>query len=165
MIKGLRLLSIVLILFSIFSCDKKGEQLWEDEKNQIRTYLQDKGVNYFTENPESGYFYYFTDPDASGGRPNSNSTIEVVYRIESLDGTVYIESNLGETERIVLSQSIVGLQLGMPNFLVGTKGFLILPSRLAYGKKGYTDDYGDEIIPPNTVLVIYVELVEVHPHF
>ena len=53
----------------------------------------------------------------------------------------------------------------MSNFSIGTKGYLILPSRLAYGKKGYTDDYGDEIIPPNTVLVIYVELVEVHPHF
>jgi FKBP-type peptidyl-prolyl cis-trans isomerase FkpA len=165
MASSIKYLTFLLFLTALFSCNRKGEQLWEDEKNQIRTYLQDKGVNYFTENPESGYFYYFTDPDASGGRPNANSTVEVVYRIEGLDGTVFIESNLGETERIELSQSVVGLQLGMPNFSVGTKGFLILPSRLAYGKKGYTDDYGDEIIPPNTVLVIYVELIEVHPHF
>ena len=165
MVSNLKFLAFLLLLSVLYSCDQRGEQLWEDEKNQIRTYLQDKGVSNYNENPEAGYFYYFTDSIATGGRPNSASVIEVIYRIESLDGTVFIESDLGVTERINLSQSIVGLQLGMSNFSVGTKGFLILPSRLAYGKKGYTNDYGDKIIPANTVLVVYVELVEVHPHF
>jgi FKBP-type peptidyl-prolyl cis-trans isomerase FkpA len=158
-------LLLLLLLPVIFSCDRRGDELWEDEKNLIRNYLQDNGINYYTEDPESGYFFYLTDSDGTGGRPNSNSLVEVNYRIEGLDGTLFVESNSGETERIELSQSIVGLQFGMSNFSIGTKGYLILPSRLAYGKKGYTDDYGDEIIPPNTVLVIYVELVEVHPHF
>jgi FKBP-type peptidyl-prolyl cis-trans isomerase len=155
----------ILCLIIFFSCDRRGDELWEDEKSQIRSYLQNNGVNYFTEDPESGYFHYFTDSDGTGGRPSSNSTIEAVYSIRGLDGTVFTASNPGETKRIVLSESLVGMQLGMPNFTIGTKGYLILPSRLAYGKKGYTDDYGDEIIPPNTVLVIYIELVDVHPHF
>ena len=161
----LKYLGFLMLAFTVCSCDPRGDELWGDEKNQIRNYLQDRGVIDYSEDDASGYFYYFTDANGLGGRPNANSIVEVVYRIEGLDGNVFVETPSGETQRIDLSKSIVGLQLAMPNFQIGTKGYIILPSRLAYGKKGLKDDNGNQLIPANTVLVVYVELIEVHPHF
>jgi FKBP-type peptidyl-prolyl cis-trans isomerase len=155
----------LMLAFSVCSCDPRGDVLWEDEKNQIRSYLQDKGIVDYNEDAASGYFYYLTDDNGLAGRPNANSIVEVVYRIEGFDGTIFVETPTGETERIDLSKSIIGLQLALPNFQIGTKGYIILPSRLAYGKKGIEDDNGNQLIAPNEVLVVYVELVEVHPHF
>jgi hypothetical protein len=136
-----------MFAFMLCSCDPRGDELWGDEKNQIRNYLQDRAVIDYSEDDAAGYFYYFTDANGLGGRPNANSIVEVVYRIEGLDGNVFVETPSGETQRIDLSKSIVGLQLAMPNFQI------------------VKDDNGNQLIPANTVLVVYVELIEVHPHF
>ena len=51
-------------------------------------------------------------------------------------------------------QVIDGLDKGIQNFYIGDKGILIIPSRLAYGDK----EVGK--IPPNSVLIFEVEILE-----
>lgn len=160
----------VLIFFATFclmiSCDKKADDLWESEKLRIRNYLTQQGIYDYVEDANSGFFYYFTDLDSiSGGRPNVNSKVEIKYSAEDMNGVLYHQTLTGETEIIDLSKSIVGWQLAFPYFYIGSKVTLLLPSRLAYGKKGYKDANNNEIIPPNVILIFKIEMVEVHPHF
>ena len=156
----------IVLLFSLYSCDKRNDDLWNLEKDQIRNYLLSLGITDFTEDESAGYFYYFTDLDSiSGGRPNVNSTIEVHYDGKIFNDGIFYQTTPGQTERILLSSSIVGWQLGLQNFFIGSSGVLIIPSRLAYGKDGLYDEYGNELVPPNSILVFEIDLVEVHPHF
>lgn len=158
----------IFLIFSSFfcSCDRRNDALWEEEKIQIRAYLQSIGITDYTEDPESGYFYYLSDTDSvSNGRPNVNSEIEVLYTAKLFDGTVFYESDPAYPDFIYLSDAIPGWQLALPNFQIGAKGTIIIPSRLGYGEDGLTDEYGDVIVPPNSILIFDLQLVEIHPHF
>ncbi len=152
--------------FFFSSCDIKNDKLWEEELVQIRGFLQNNGIYDYFEDPESGYFYYFTNTDSViNGRPNVNSEIEVLYNAKVLNGQIFYESDPGNPDLIDLSETIPGWQLALQNFQIGAKGIVILPSRLGYGKDGLLDEYDNFIVPPNSILRFEIELVEIHPHF
>ncbi len=68
------------------------------------------------------------------------------------------------TVQIGFGNVIAGWDEGIPGMKVGGKRKLIIPSALAYGTQGQTDQTtGAVIIPPNADLVFEVELLSVAP--
>lgn len=161
--------NILIIIFSVLllsNCNYKNDELWNEEKIQIREWLNSNGIVDYYEDPNTGYFYYFTDIDsARGGRPNPSSLVEVNYSASVLNNSPFYSTSSNETEFIQLSETITGWQLGFTNFFVNSKVVLILPSRLGYGSKGLKDSNKNYIVPPNSILFFEIHLVEVHPHF
>ena len=161
-----KLFATLSLLFALVACDRKNDELWNIEREQIRTYLKNNGITDYVEDEKAGLFYYFTDLDSIGtGRPNVTSVVEMNYSIRDLAGNTLFATASGEAEMIDLDAAIVGWQLGLPNFYRGSKVVLILPSRLAYGENGFYDAVNNINIPANSILLFDMEIVEIHPHF
>jgi FKBP-type peptidyl-prolyl cis-trans isomerase FkpA len=122
----------------------------EKDRETILQYIEDN--NLAAEEHESGLFYVVED---AGGddRPSLSTEVEVRYTGRLTDGTVFDGTNGNETIKFRLSGVIPGWQIGIPLFGRGGKGQLIIPSGLAYGPRRIGS------IPPNSVLVFDVELV------
>ena len=68
------------------------------------------------------------------------------------------------TFQIGQSQVISGWDEGLLGMKVGGKRKLIIPSDLAYGSQGQTDQTtGVTVIPPNATLIFQIELVSLKP--
>ena len=79
--------------------------------------------------------------------------MKVAYKGYFTNCEVFDESTSGITFN--LQQVIEGWTLGIPYFKEGGSGKLLLPSALAYGKKGTSG------IPENSVLIFDIDLIEV----
>jgi hypothetical protein len=152
----------VFFALCISSCYDKGEAIWLDERIQIRSYLQDQGITSYVEDSTAGYFYYFLAPqNTTLDWPDMSEEVEVNFRMTLLNGSeLYSTYPSGQTDTIKMSEAIPGWQLAFQNYYVGDQVVLILPSRLAYGKKGI-----EGLVPANSPLIFEVELVEIHPFF
>ena len=128
----------------------------------INKYIADNNLN--AQHLGNGLYAVIDDP-GSGLNPTINSTVRVKYNgkfLELNDDNEIVEgasfdfsSDSGAT--FPLTNVIVGWQLGIPEFKTTGKGQLIIPSDLAYGPTGT----GSGSIPPNSVLVFDVELLEI----
>jgi len=56
------------------------------------------------------------------------------------------------------------MQIALKKFPDGTKGTLYIPSALAYGPSGKTDNSGVYIVHPNTPLVFNIELAGLYQY-
>lgn len=121
------------------------------DRDLILQYISQQGIS-ATADP-SGLFYRIIAPGGDA-RPELTSDVEIRYRGELLDGTVFDETPNNSTIIFTLNELISGWQIGIP--LIGRAGSieLIIPSGLGYG----TRQVGD--IPPNSVLFFRVDLVD-----
>jgi FKBP-type peptidyl-prolyl cis-trans isomerase len=140
------------------SCQKEAIQ-HDNDIQLIKNYLVANSIN-AVEDKESNLFYsvYSESGDSVAPIRNSGIIVEVKYKAYLLDGTIVHDTN-GLSTKISLDKSLYGWQLAMPNMDINDKMLLFLPSRLAYGEEGHDN------IPPNSVLVFDIELIEVFPHF
>lgn len=153
----MKFVSFLLLIFVVASCGKKKAE--EQAKQQaaadeaiIQEYISDHNLNAIATG--SG-LYYVIDNEGAGSTCNSNSIVTVAYTGYFTNGSVFDQStSLGVT--FSLQQVIKGWTEGIPYFRVGGSGKLLIPSALAYGPSGSSS------IPPNTVLIFDVELIEVH---
>ncbi|MBL0084028.1 MAG: FKBP-type peptidyl-prolyl cis-trans isomerase [Saprospiraceae bacterium] len=136
------LLCLALISLLLVSCGKDAEDEIQDylDKNNLVAQKTDDGLYYIIEIPGN-------DP-----KPKVNSDIRVKYKGALVDGTVFDENEDFETN---LSNVIAGWRRGMVLFGEGGKGKLLIPPSLGYG------DQQVGSIPPNSVLIFDVELLEV----
>ena len=146
------LIPVFLVLFVFSSCGKKkaAEQAIIDE-NIILQYISDNNLNAVATG--SG-LYYVIDTQGTGASCTANSTVQVAYSGYFTNGVVFDESS---SEGIVfpLNGVIKGWTEGIPYFKEGGSGKLLIPSALAYGRQGSGS------IPPNTVLIFDVALIDV----
>jgi hypothetical protein len=111
-----------------------------------------------TTTTESGLKYIVIEK-GNGASAEKNKAVEVHYTGYLLDGKIFDSSReRGEPIEFVLgtSQVIKGWDEGIALMNVGDKFRLIIPSDLAYGKKG-----AGNIIPPDATLIFDVELISV----
>lgn len=143
---------ILAVCLTLFACDKNNaeEQAAEDD-TVIQNYISDN--NLIAEATGSG-LYVVIDNEGTGASCSATSTVKVEYTGYFTHGTQFDSSPSGGIE-FPLQNVILGWTEGIPYFKEGGSGKLLIPSALAYGPNGSTG------IPPNSVLIFEIELIEV----
>ena len=96
--------------------------------------------------------------NGSGAMPTANDVVKVHYRGTLTDGSEFDSSyKRGQPAEFQVTGVIRGWTEALQKMKVGSKWKLFIPSELAYGEQGRPG------IPPNSVLIFEVELLEV-PH-
>lgn len=122
------------------------------EENIILNYLIDSLFDF--QRTESG-IYYQIEKAGEGGHPSLESKVTTHYRGAFLNGKEFDSSyKRGEPMEFSLDEVIRGWQEAMQMLKPGGKGTFIIPSHLAYGKRGYPG-----AIEPNSILIFDVELI------
>lgn len=148
----MKYLFVALTIVLSFSCKKKElEKQAETDEAIIVQYIADNSLNAI--GTGSG-LYYTIDVVGSGAGCNSNSTVKVAYQGYYTSGSVFDESSQAGIT-FGLQNVIQGWTEGIPYFKVGGSGKLLIPSALAYGANGSGS------VPPNSVLIFNIELIEV----
>jgi len=141
----------VALVLLISSCGKKTDQTEVDDQI-IKDYLVSKNLTAIKD--PSGLYYIMT-VTGTGTSPTTASTVEVKYKGSLLNGTVFDQTAVDKTFTYALSGLIKGWQIGIPLMKKGGKATLIIPSQLGYG----SENLG--VIPPNSVLIFDIELIDV----
>jgi FKBP-type peptidyl-prolyl cis-trans isomerase FkpA len=145
------LLSIVYISSFLFtSCVTKNNQNEIDDQ-LIQGFLTQ---NKLTAQKHISGLYYIISSVGSGASPNTTSTVEVKYKGSLINGTIFDQTAADKTFTYALSGLIEGWQIGIPLMRKGGKATFFIPSTLGYG----ASDLG--IIPPNSVLIFDIELID-----
>lgn len=90
----------------------------------------------------------------SGPRPTARSRVQVSYRGELADGSVFDESSTPQWFR--LDSLIAGWRSALLQMPKGAHWRLVIPSNQAYGEEGAGD-----LIPPHAPLVFDLRLLDV----
>lgn len=122
-----------------------------------------KGTAYLAENAKkagvkttASGLQYEVITEGKGASPVATDMVKVHYEGKLLDGKVFDSSiQRGEPASFRLNQVIPGWTEGVQLMKVGSKYKLTIPPQLAYGPDGAGP------IPPNSVLVFEVELLEI----
>jgi FKBP-type peptidyl-prolyl cis-trans isomerase FkpA len=103
----------------------------------------------------SGINYKITTA-GQGDNAKDGDEVAISYKGYLIDGTVFDESTTGTFDYTVgLDGLIDGWKESVYLLNEGAKGTFIMPSALGYGRSG------NNVIPPNTVLIFDLELVEI----
>ncbi|XOV66215.1 MAG: FKBP-type peptidyl-prolyl cis-trans isomerase [Fluviicola sp.] len=151
----MRILGLMLISASVLmmaGCNKKSaEEQAEIDDQLIQDYLIENNLT--AEKDPSG-LYVIIEQQGTGPECNSNSDVRVAYTGYFLDGEIF-DGSSSQGISFNLNGVIDGWKIGIPYFREGGFGKLLIPSALAYGPSG------NNSIPPNSVLIFDVELIEV----
>jgi FKBP-type peptidyl-prolyl cis-trans isomerase len=94
--------------------------------------------------------------EGTGPKPNAGSTVRVNYTGKLTNDTEFDRNRDNKPAEFPLSQVIPGWSEGLALMSTGAHYRLYIPPALAYGERSPTPK-----IPPNSVLVFDVELVEI----
>lgn len=124
------------------------------EKSEIDKYLASNNI---TVNPTASGLYYVELKKGTGKKATADKTVKVHYTGMLTDGRVF-DSSIERKEPIEypLGNMIPGWVEGISLMQEGGKAKLVVPSKLAYGERGF-----QSIIPPFTPLVFEIELIAV----
>jgi FKBP-type peptidyl-prolyl cis-trans isomerase FklB len=96
--------------------------------------------------------------EGSGAQPKPSDTVTVNYRGTLVDGTEFDSSyKRGQPATFPVGGVIPGWTEALQLMKVGSKYQLFIPAKLAYGEQGRPG------IPPNSLLIFEVELMDVKP--
>ena len=125
----------------------------EKDQNALVGYAIDQDLN--VQRTASGMYYQIIT-EGNGLPPTATSKIKAHYEGKLLDGAVFDSSyKRGKPLEFKLNQVIRGWQEALQLLKPGGKGIFLIPSRIAYGAKGF----GHEI-PPHAPLIFTVELIK-----
>ena len=123
-------------------------------RDESEAFLEAKAKEEKVVKTESGLMYEVIKLGDGGPKPTATSDVEVRYRGELIDGTVFDESTTPIT--LNLGGVIKGWTEGLQLMSVGDKYRFYIPSELGYGEQGAGND-----IKPGAALVFEVELVSI----
>ena len=123
-------------------------------RDESNAFLEAKAKDEKVVKTESGLMYEVIKLGDGGPKPTATSDVEVRYRGELIDGTVFDESTTPIT--LNLGGVIKGWTEGLQLMSVGDKYRFYIPSELGYGEQGAGND-----IKPGAALVFEVELVSI----
>lgn len=164
-------ISVVLILFSFFSCRsdkaprevpaKPGKKemtdlnsyLVQKDREIIQNYIERKKLK-MSESPTG--LWYFIKEEGKGECFKENDRIMMEYDCSLLDGTpCYSSADLGP-KKVVLGKTELepGMNEGLRLLKPGSEALFVLPPFLAYGLVG-----DGKKIPPRTTIVYNVRII------
>jgi peptidylprolyl isomerase/FKBP-type peptidyl-prolyl cis-trans isomerase FklB len=122
-------------------------------------YMEQNGRQAGVETLPSGVQYRVDRAGSPGAvQPDSNDLVAVHYEGRLLDDTVFDSSyEAGVPVSMYLDQLIPAWQEAIPHMRVGDEWTLWVPPEQGYGEEGQGP------IPPNSVLVFRIELLDVAP--
>ncbi|MGY5451797.1 FKBP-type peptidyl-prolyl cis-trans isomerase [Agarivorans sp. MS3-6] len=124
-------------------------------KAESDKYLADNAAREGVMVTESGLQYEVLTA-AEGDMPSAEDTVTVHYKGTLTDGTTFDSSyDRGEPATFPLNRVIPGWTEGVQLMSKGAKYKFFIPSELGYGENGAGS------IPPNSILVFEVELIEI----
>lgn len=119
-------------------------------------FLNENGKKKGIQTTKSGLQYEIINK-GKGAQPRKNSVVVVHYIGMLSDGTIFDSSRArDEPATIPLEQVIPGWAEGIQLMRVGGRAKFFIPPELAYGEESNIEE-----IPPNSVLVFDVELIEI----
>jgi FKBP-type peptidyl-prolyl cis-trans isomerase FkpA len=149
---------LIIALFATFSCGKSEEVLSNAEQLEIDLPIIQRFLtenNLTAQSTSSGLHYIITEQVDGSDKPTLNHKITVHYKGYYIDTKeVFDQTEEGIPYTTLLARTIDGWREGIPFFTKGSKGMLIIPSRLAYGP------YPEVGIKPNAILVFEIELLD-----
>jgi FKBP-type peptidyl-prolyl cis-trans isomerase FklB len=122
------------------------------EKRYFASLNNKPGIGMF---PNGVYFSVISS--GSGAIPGSNDSIFVHINAKLTNGTEVEDTYRSQPFRATTHSFFKGLNDALTMMPVGSKWKLFIPSALAYGEKGTS------AIPPNSALVLEVEMVGIKP--
>jgi FKBP-type peptidyl-prolyl cis-trans isomerase FkpA len=147
--KRMKYLSVIGLLFAIVFSSCSADQS-ETDATTIKNYITTKNLN-AVEGP-SGLWYVIRTA-GSGKTPTINDQVEVTYKGQLSDGTVF--ENATNSTLLALKNTIKGWQVGLPLIKENGEITLIIPSALGYGTRATGN------IPANSVLIFDIALLSV----
>jgi len=136
---------------------KTGKERKMTENEEIKAYLEKAGLWESATDLGDG-LYYVKRQEGKGAKVAKGQTVQVHYTGMLMNGKVFDRSyDRGEPIefRLGVGRVIKGWDNGIAGMERGEVGLLVIPSHLAYGERGAGND-----IPPNSILVFEVELVD-----
>jgi len=130
------------------------QRQYDKVKEENAAFLEEKAKEDNVVKTESGLLYEVLKLGNGGPKPTATSDVEVRYRGELIDGTVFDESTTPIT--LNLSSVIKGWTEALQLMSVGDKYKLYIPYQLGYGEQGAGND-----IKPYSTLIFEVELVNI----
>ena len=122
-------------------------------RDESEAFLEAKAKEEKVVKTESGLMYEVIKLGDGGPKPTATSDVEVRYRGELIDGTVFDESTTPIS--LNLAGVIKGWTEGLQLMSVGDKYRFYIPQELAYGSQGQGS------IKPYSALIFEVELVSI----
>jgi FKBP-type peptidyl-prolyl cis-trans isomerase len=124
---------------------EKGNEFLRQNAEQVGVQVTESGLQ------------YVVLQEGDGEKPVETDVVQVHYEGRLIDGTVFDSSReRGSPVEFPLDIVISGWAEGLMLMQVGSRYQLFIPSELGYGEWGASD-----IVPPNSVLVFDVELLEI----
>jgi FKBP-type peptidyl-prolyl cis-trans isomerase len=142
---------LIQIAFLEMQQTKMTENL-ENGRDFLRKNAEESGVRV----TDSGLQYTIIR-EGEGEKPMESDTVRVHFEGSLIDGTVFESSQeRGDPIEFPLDSVIPGWSEGIQLMNIGSRYKLFVPSELGYGEWGAGD-----IIPPNSVLILDVELLDI----
>lgn len=135
---------------------KEDKLMAEKEKMLIEEYVQKEQI---TESPSSTGLYYIETKKGTGKNITEKSKLKLSYKGYFINGMNFGTGNEnGDQIEVDLSEHkvILGWEEGLLKMSKGTKAKLIIPSGLAYGSKGMSQQ-----VPPFSTLIFEIEVIDV----
>jgi len=127
-----------------------------NEQEQLKSYLDSAGI---TAKKDWRGFYYSILSAGTGDSAKPCSQITVSYKGWLTNGKIFDQqSNAVFTS---LGSLIDGWREGMPLIRKGGRILLYIPPSLGYGPKNLTDNAGNTVVPPNSIIIFDINLVNV----
>lgn len=126
------------------------------EVEALRAYLSSKGI---TATEDYRGFFYIIDNEGTGSNPTTCNNITTTYTGKLTDDSIF---DSGENVQFALGGSIIGWKAGIPLIKEGGSITLYLPPSMAYGTVGAVDEFGNIVIPPNSILIFEVDLTTIN---
>jgi len=143
-----------LLIYFVFLRDINNQFAGEAERNEIQAYLDRNSLSPDTITDSGLHIIHLEE--GNGEFPTVQNTVTVSYHGTLLNGTIFDSSrDRGVDATFALNSVIQGWQEGIPYISKGGKSILIIPSAIAYGQNSPSS-----AIPPNSVLVFEVELID-----
>jgi len=127
----------------------------------IVTYVNNNHINV----TEHDSIWYMITEQGSGPYPTRYNCVTIKYTgyeltaLEDSEGSPTPFETNSDGLKGPLKGLISGMQIALKKFPTGSKGRVYIPSYLAYGTAGKTDNSGKYVVHPNAVLVFDMELV------
>jgi FKBP-type peptidyl-prolyl cis-trans isomerase FkpA/FKBP-type peptidyl-prolyl cis-trans isomerase FklB len=136
------------------SANKKAKETAEKNKGEAQSFLEKNKSAQGVKTTASG-LQYIIEKEGQGKTPTKNDQVKVHYKGTLTNGEVFDSSYGGEPATFPVAGLIPGWTEALQMIKVGSKVKLFIPPELGYGESGRPK------IPPNSVLVFEMELLDI----